>query len=206
MENVKSENDLLQQSVADLTKLVERSEKRTLRLERLLRHGTVLFVCVLSLILFMGVEWVVKAEATNTIKELKEDMDSMNNIMKQTSSMLTSLNEKDPQTGKTPIERIDNIIASVDTILTDSTSEKSLNNIDNFILHLSKLQGIQEMLSTMPKMGTDMHNMTQNMASMSANMAIITNNTSMMSYDLRGMTRSVSPTMNRMGDFMDWMP
>ncbi|MBF0381283.1 MAG: hypothetical protein HQL69_09705 [Magnetococcales bacterium] len=206
MDNKKNENELLQQSVADLTKLVERSEKRTLRLEGMLRKGMVLFACVFSLVLFMGVEWVVKAEATSTIKELKEDMDYLNNIMKQTSSMLTSLNEKDAKTGKTPIQRVDNIIATVDTILTDVKSEASVKNIDNFVIHLSKLQGIHEMLVAMPQMGKDMHNMTLNMASMSANMAIMTNNTSMMSYDLRGMTRSVSPTMNRMGDFMDWMP
>jgi hypothetical protein len=205
MENSTENSATLQQSVLDLSCLVARSEKKTLRLERLLRRSVALLVSALFLVMLISIEWVPKAEATDDIQEIRKEIDTMNKILVQISVVLNTLNQPGSVTGLSPIQHFDNIATRVDTILNDVTSKQSRADIDNIIENLSSLRDIREALVTVPQMGRDMRNMSRNMANMTNNLAIISNNTGRMSHDVRNLSNNIGSGSSRMGA-MEWMP
>lgn len=206
MESSSENSAALQQTVLDLTRLVARSEKRTMRLEKLLQRGAIFFVTTLVLLLFVSTDLVPKAEATDDVQEIRQQMDRMNNFLQQISGALNAINQPTQGTAMSPIQRFDHVVARVDTILNDVDSSRAIEKIDYLIANLSSLREIRDALGSVPQMGMDMRNMTQNMANMTSNLARISNNTSRMSHDVNKLSQSIrSGGGNPMG-VMEWMP
>lgn len=198
--------------IQELRAALQRQDERQKRQETLFRRVMVAFVVTAGFGLFQTIT-THQAEA-GIFSQVRKDMELVDKILTRVDVILTEMDTPSPALkNRSPIQVMGEIVYEMDYALDVMQTDQTLAKVNGMLDSLSELRGIQDVLEAMPRMANDMgyvradmDKITGDMTMMSNNMAVMTRNTGIMSYDMHGMSSTVTPTMGRMNNFMRWMP